>query len=133
MRGTILLFALALGAAFAFSGCKGEEGTPDAGGEEVFCEGIDCSGHGECHEDEVRAWCECEDGYTAHMWNCVPLQTDADGDGDVEVDSGDDADVEGDADAETDARPDAEADIEADAEVEVDLETDADAEVDAEL
>ena len=121
MRIIICLFFASFLTAGAF-GCRNEEATPDSGSGESFCEGIDCSGHGECREDEVRAWCECEEGFTAHMWNCVPLQTDADAD--VDSPEVEDADAEVDAEDDADARTDGEADVEIDAEVdaEVDVE-----------
>ncbi len=64
------------------------------------CEGVDCSGHGECvvvSPDTIR--CVCDPGYDAVGLSCEPAAPDGDGDSDIDVDSDIDSDADSDADS----------------------------------
>ena len=84
-----------LGLALVLAGCHGlfEDRPPDDP-----CDGVDCSGHGECIliEDGSRTACYCDTGYHAEELECVLVG--ADGDADSDADSDIDSDT---ADADT--------------------------------
>jgi hypothetical protein len=77
----------------------------DSGDRVDRCEGVGCSGHGRCIEDEGMPVCLCDDRYRNEgRLACVPEEaTDADAD----VDSDVDVDGDGDADADEDAEGEA--------------------------
>jgi hypothetical protein len=65
------------------------------------CDGVDCSGHGECREGAREPWCECDPGYHHPAGTTLVCLPDAADGGEV---GGEEA---GDADAWEDAeRPD---------------------------
>ena len=69
------------------------------------CDGVDCSDHGDCLDNEDLAMCACDDGYVADGLECVEVG--ADGDADVDADS----DVDGDGDADEVSDGDSEPDV----------------------
>ena len=61
------------------------------------CDGIECSGHGRCLDDEDMAICVCDDEYIADGLECVEQGADGDSDADVDADEGVDSDVDADS------------------------------------
>jgi hypothetical protein len=53
--------------------------------EDDLCPGIDCSDHGTCITTNGRARCLCDDGYFERGLACLLIETDGDGDADVEL------------------------------------------------
>ena len=53
------------------------------------CDGVDCSGHGECVlvDEGSRAACVCDDGFDDDGLACVPIGGDGDADVDTDADS----------------------------------------------
>lgn len=64
----------------------------DGGSERDPCEGVTCSGHGECLANDEAATCVCFSGYEADELSCVPAGSDGDADGDADVDGDGDGD-----------------------------------------
>lgn len=62
----------------------------DSDADGLSCEGVDCSGHGDCVVGHVSIWCDCFPGYEPMDLECVPEAADGDADSDVESDSDDD-------------------------------------------
>lgn len=58
------------------------------------CDGVTCSGHGECVlvDEGSRAACVCDTGFEEDGLECVPLGADGDADADVDVDADADSD-----------------------------------------
>ena len=79
-----------LGLALVLAGCHGlfEDRPPSD-----LCDGVDCSGHGECIliEDGSRTACYCGTGYHAEEMECVLVGADGDADGDADSDIDNDA------------------------------------------
>ena len=51
------------------------------------CDGVECSGHGRCLDDEDMAVCVCDDDYIVDSLECVPEGVGGDGDGDSDSDT----------------------------------------------
>ena len=88
-------------------------------GNFVPCNRVDCSGHGECVEEDDRTWCNCDPGYYPAGHECLPgsepdgdsdSPADGDIDGDIDVDS--DVDSDGDADGDSDGDGDGDGEVE---------------------
>ena len=89
------------------------------------CDGVDCSGHGDCAVIHGAAQCACDEDYVPEGLACVPVVTDGDADGDVDNETAPD----GDADADEETSPDGDADADADEEAETDADPDGDADL----
>ncbi len=101
------------------------------GGEAGPCDGVDCSGHGRCLTDGVRAQCDCDEGYVVYGLECILPPSDGDADADADGDADGDIDSDADTDADVDSDVDSDADSDADAAEDADHDADADAEADA--
>ena len=98
------------------------------------CEGVTCSGRGECFDDGHTAVCICHDGFHPEGLECVADGPDGDADSDVDLDdealpdAAPDADDDGvpdaDSDADADRQPDGDTDRLPDGEVGPDAEAD---------
>lgn len=75
----------------------------------LFCDGIDCSGHGTCFENGDSFLCVCEENYVPQGPYCVLEE----GDADIDYESSADADPDDDADNDPDQNNgDADPDVE---------------------
>ncbi len=134
----ILFLAMAT-AYIALQGCKTDNGDSDA------CDGVECSGFGDCVVVDGAASCECDDSYHAEGLECIanPPTNESicddhlDNDGDLLVDCDDpdcimyvactpDSDADSDVDADSDIDSDADSDADADADADSDADSDAD-------
>jgi hypothetical protein len=60
------------------------------------CDGVDCSGHGVCVDNEDLAVCVCDEGFRAEGTSCVAEHPDGDADVDADLDAVVDGEADGD-------------------------------------